>query len=53
MTGIFYVLLRYKEGETDTEIRVSTEKVDPEMETSPAAPAGTRTRDLSVTSPAL
>ena len=28
-------------------------KVDPGEENSPAAPAGTRTRDLSITSPAL
>ena len=40
-------------GGTDTEIRVSTEKVDPGEENSPAAPAGIRTSDLSVTSPAL
>ena len=33
-------------GGTDTEIRVSTEN-------SPAAPAGTRTRDFFVTSPTL
>ena len=31
----------------------SAQKVDPEEENSPAAPAGTRTRDLSITSPAL
>ena len=37
-------------GGTDTEIRVSTESRE---ENSPAAPAGIRTRDLSITSPAL
>ena len=31
----------------------SAQKVDPGEETSPAAPAGIRTRDLSITSPAL
>ena len=31
----------------------SAQKVDPGEENSPAAPAGIRTRDLSVTSPAL
>ena len=31
----------------------SAQKVDPGEENSPAAPAGTRTRDLSITSPAL
>ena len=31
----------------------SAEKVDPGEENSPAAPAGTRTGDLSITSPAL
>ena len=39
-------------GETDAEIRVSTE-VDLGEANSPAAPAGTRTRDLSVMSPAV
>ena len=39
-------------GGTDTEIRASAQKVDPE-ENSPAAPAEIRTRDLSITSPAL
>ena len=29
------------------------QKVDPGEENSPAAPAGTRTRDLSITSPTL
>ena len=37
---------------TNTEIRVK-QKVDPGEEYCPAASAGTRTRDLSVTSPAL
>ena len=31
----------------------SAQKVDPGEENSPAAPAGIRTRDLSITSPAL
>ena len=31
----------------------SAQKVDPGEENSPAAPAGTRTRDLSITSPTL
>ena len=35
----------------DTEIRA--QKVDPGEENSPAASAGIRTRDLSITSPAL
>ena len=39
-------------GGTDTEIRVSTEKY-PGEETSPAAPAGTRIRDLLVSSPTI
>ena len=39
-------------GGTDTEIRDS-QKVDTGEENSPAAPAGTRTRDLSITSPSL
>ena len=39
-------------GETDAEIRVSIE-VDLGEANSPAAPAGTRTRDLSVMSPAV
>ena len=33
-------------GGTDTEVE-SAQKVDPGEENSPAAPAGTRTRDLS------
>ena len=37
---------------TDTE-KESAQKVDPGEENSPAAPAGIRTRDLSITSPAL
>ena len=38
----------------DAEIRVSTAgKVDPGEENSPAAPAGIRTCDLSIMSPAL
>ena len=50
MTGICYVLLRSHTGGTDTEIRV--EKVDPgEKKSSPGVPAGTRTRDLSITNP--
>ena len=36
----------------DTEIRVNTESY-PGEENTPAAPAGIRTRDLSITSPAL
>ena len=39
-------------GGTDTEIRVNTENYLGE-ENTPAAPAGIRTRDLSITSPAL
>ena len=50
MTGIFYVLLRKHGGGTDTEIG---ENGDPGEENSPAAPAGIRTRDLSIASPAL
>ena len=34
----------------DSEIRVSTQKVDPGEENFPAAPAGTQTRDLSINS---
>ena len=33
--------------------RKSAQKVDPGEENSPAVPAGIRTRDLSITSPAL
>ena len=40
-------------SETDTEIRISTKKTDPGEENSHAAPVGTRTRDLSITSIAL
>ena len=38
--------------DTDTEIE-SAQKIDPGEENSPAASAGIRTRDLSITSPAL
>ena len=38
-------------GGTDSEIRA--QQVNPGEEKSPAAPAGTQTRDLSVTSPAF
>ena len=31
----------------------TAQKVDPGEENSPAAPAGTQTRDLSITSPAV
>ena len=37
---------------TDTE-KESAQKADPGEENSPAAPAGIRTRDLSIMSPAL
>ena len=40
-------------GGTDTEIRVSTEDAGAGEENCPAAPAGIRTRDLLITSPAL
>ena len=46
-----YVLLQWHEGGMDTEIRISTEGW-PWEENSPAPPTGTRTRDLSITSPA-
>ena len=49
-------LLRATAGNTGVE-RIpkleSAQKVDPGEENSPAAPAGIRTRDLSITSPAL
>ena len=34
-------------------LRANAQKVDPGEENSPVAPAGIRTRDLSITSPAL
>ena len=40
------------QGGAGTEIRVSTES-GPGEENSPAVPAGTRTRELSITSPVL
>ena len=46
--------VRVVEGGTDTKIRA--QKIDPDAggeENSPAATAGTRTRDLWITSPAL
>ena len=52
MTGVFYVALRQLGGGTDTE-EESAQKVNSGEENSPAAPAGTRTRNLSITSPAL
>ena len=47
--GVFYELLRQHRGGTDTEIE-SAQKVDPAEVNSPAALAGIRTRDLSITS---
>ena len=52
MTGVFYVLLRKHGVGTDIE-EESAQKVNSGEENSPAAPAGTRTRNLSITSPAL
>ena len=48
MTGIFYVLLR-NTGVGWDRYRKEAQKVDPGEENSPAAPAVTRTRDLSIT----
>ena len=52
MTRVFYVPLRKHGGGTDTE-KVSAHKVNSGEENSPAAPAGIRTRNLWITSPAL
>ena len=52
MTGVFYVALRQLGGGTDTE-EESAQKVNSGEENFPAAPAGTRTRNLSITSLAL
>ena len=52
MTRVFYVPLRKHGGGTDTE-KVSAHKVNSGEENSPAAPAGVRTRNLSIRSPAL
>ena len=46
------MLLRQHGGGTDTEIGVST-KSGPLRKKIPSAPAGDRTRDLPITSPAL
>ena len=48
----FYVPLQQNGGGTDTE-EESAHKVDPGEENSPATPAGIRTRNLLITSPAL
>ena len=55
MTGIFYVLLSVvaRGVERGLPKSESAQKVDPGEENSPAAPAGIRTRDFSITSPAL
>ena len=47
MTGIFYVLLRNTGVESIPKWE-SAQKVDPGEENVPAAPAVTRTRDLSI-----
>ena len=52
MIGFFYIPLRLHGVGTDTE-QESVHKVDSGAENSPAAPAGIRTRNLSITSPAL
>ena len=52
MTGVFYVPLREHGGGTNTELE-SAHEVNSGEEKSPAAPAGIRTRNLSITDPAL
>ena len=49
MAGVFYVTRAATRGGTDTEC----ESVQPGEENSPAVPAGTRTRNLLITSPTL
>ena len=53
MTGIFYVLLRYVTRWWNGYRSKSAQEVDPGEGNSPAVPTGDRTRDLSITSPAL
>ena len=52
MTGVFHVPLRWRGDGTDTG-EESAHKVNSGEENSPAAPAGIRTGNLSITSPAL
>ena len=52
MTEVFYMPLPKHGGGTDTELE-SAYKADSGEVNSPAAPAGIRTRNLSITSPAL
>ena len=52
MTGVFYVPLG-NTGVERTPNKESAHKVDSGEENSPAAPAGIRTRNLSIASPAL
>ena len=52
MAGVFYVPLRQHAGETNTE-EESAYRVDFGEENSPVAAARIRTRNLSITSPAL
>ena len=52
MTGVFYVPLRQQGGGTDTEYE-SAHKVNCGEENPPAPPAGNRTHDFPITSPAL
>ena len=51
-TGVFYVPLWLHGGGTDSEYE-SAHKVNSGEENPPAAPAGIRTRNLSITSPAF
>ena len=52
MTRVFYVPLPQHMGGTDTK-QESAHEVNSGEENSPAAPAGIRTGDLSITSPTL
>ena len=51
-TGMEWILKKEKKKK-ENEKKESAQKVDHGEENSPAAPAGTRTRELSITSPAL
>ena len=46
-------ILKKEKKKKENEKKESAQKVDHGEENSPAAPAGTRTRDLSITSPTL
>ena len=52
MTGIFLHATAVTRGWNGYQNKESAQKVDPGEGNSPAAPAGIRTRDLSITSPA-